>query len=55
MSECATCYWRRLFAKTFDMHWFGADDCPLSRRCELHPTYEDHKEDVNADDLSEVR
>lgn len=50
MSECETCYWRKLFAKTFDMHWLGADDCPLARRCELHPLFRE-KEVANEDDL----
>lgn len=50
MSECETCYWKELFAKTFDMHWLGADDCPLARRCELHRLFQEN-EVANENDL----
>lgn len=28
MSKCDNCYLRKEFARGFDIHWFGEDDCP---------------------------
>lgn len=29
MSKCDNCLARDFFAKVFDLHWTGADDCPV--------------------------
>ena len=28
MSKCDNCRLKKEFAKAFDIHWFGKDDCP---------------------------
>lgn len=27
-NKCATCKIRKFYARAFDMHWLGKDDCP---------------------------
>ena len=29
MSKCDDCEPRKVYAKMFDMHWLGEDDCPI--------------------------
>ena len=29
MSKCDNCEVRKVYAKLFDMHWMGEDDCPV--------------------------
>lgn len=29
MSKCDNCEVRKVYAKLFDMHWLGEDDCPV--------------------------
>ena len=29
MSKCDDCPVRKVYARLFDMHWMGADDCPV--------------------------
>lgn len=28
MSKCDNCKVKKFYAKRFDLHWFGEDDCP---------------------------
>lgn len=32
MSKCDNCQVRRLYARLFDLHWMGEDDCPVECR-----------------------
>ena len=33
VSKCENCEIRKYFARAFDMHWLGEDDCPYE--CEV--------------------
>ena len=29
MADCRRCDWRRVMARMYDLHWQGAEDCPM--------------------------
>lgn len=43
MSKCDSCLARDFFAKVFDLHWTGADDCPVEV-CPMERKYAESEE-----------
>ena len=48
MNKCDNCGAKKAFAKNFDMHWLGEDDCPIT--CDI---FENMSEEEMRDEIRE--